>query len=131
MPNQYQLLTGKLLKAHDTLRLNPMLEIGAYHRLHIHIAGAGHTIPDLSIRILLGTKIGDTILHSDSTVWFEDTVWEREFTHTTANEYQGQGVVMSVPVISPLLYEITLQNKGAQDLQQLYVNVMGQTLGYH
>jgi hypothetical protein len=67
-------------------------------------------------------------LLADSTVWFEDSVSERELTHITPNHYNGTGFVMSVPVVAPHLQDVILHNVGNNDLDSLYVTVMAQEI---
>jgi hypothetical protein len=76
--------------------------------------------------VLFGTPVTGAILLADSTVWFEDTRWEREFTHQVPSGYGRTGLVMSVPVVAPMLYDVILTNTGAADMPQVYVTVFAQ-----
>lgn len=93
-------------------RLLPSLDVSKWDRLHFHIGAVSRTVPGLNVRILFGTPMSGGILLADSTVWFEETVSEREFSHQTPASYGGTGFVMSVPVVAPLLYDVILTNKG-------------------
>jgi hypothetical protein len=107
-------------------RLLPSLDVSKWDRLHFHIGAVSRTVPGLNVRILFGTPISGGILLADSTVWFEETVSEREFSHQTPASYGGTGFVMSVPVVAPLLYDVILTNKGNKELKAISVAVMAQ-----
>ena len=109
MAFQKVLLEGKPIAAGAEKRLLPALNVGRWDRLHFHISGGTRTIAGLSVKVLFGTPIDGKVLLTDSTVWFEESVSEREFSHTTPNNYNGTGFVMSVPVVAPLLYDVILK----------------------
>ncbi|MGH9252762.1 MAG: hypothetical protein ACRD0W_25080, partial [Acidimicrobiales bacterium] len=83
---------------------------------------------DLSIRVLFGTSVPGAILLADSTVWFEDTVWEREFSHDVPANYGSTGLVLSVPVVAPMLYDVILTNNGQTDKPTVYVALLAQEI---
>ena len=94
-------------------RLLPGLNVGKWDRLHFHIGADARSVAGLSVRILFGTPLAGShcgALLADSTVWYEDTVSEREFSHSVPTTYNGTGFVMSVPVVAPLLYDVILKN---------------------
>ena len=122
------LLDGEPLAAGGEKRILPGLDVRRYDRLHFHVSGGSGNIADLNVRVLFGTPVQDKVLLADSTVWFEDTVWEREFSHTTPSGYNGTGIVLSVPVVSPQLYDVILQNLSAQAKAEVYVTVMAQEI---
>lgn len=122
------LLKAEALPAGSEKRILPNLKVERHDRLHFHISNGVKGLKDLNIRILFGTPVGSKILLADSTVWFEDTVSEREFSYQLPATYGGTGIVMSVPVIAPLLYDVILRNTGSTDLSDLHVSVMGQEI---
>lgn len=122
------LLEGESIAAGEEKRLLPSLDVSNWDRLHFHISGGTRGISELSVRILFGTPVGSKILLTDSTVWFEDVTWEREFSHTTPSSYGGTGFVMSVPVVAPLLYDVILRNLGGSEKPEVYVTVMAQEI---
>jgi hypothetical protein len=128
MAIQQVLLNGASLAAGAEKRLLPSLNVAATDRLHFHISGGVRAVPGLNVKILFGTPVNGKILLTDSTVWFEETVSEREFVFTTPNTFNRTGFVISVPVIAPLLYDVILRNVGAAAIPELYVTVLGQDL---
>jgi len=128
MAFQQTLLENTRINPGEEKRLLPGLAVADYDRLHFHISGRGHVIPNLSVRILFGTPVGPVTLLADSTVWFEDTVSEREFSFTTSANYGHTGLVMSVPVVAPLLYDVILRNVGTAAVPSAYVTVMAQEI---
>lgn len=128
MALQEVLLEGEPLAAGEEKRLLPSLDVSRWDRLHFHISGGTRGVAGLSVRILFGTPVDGKVLLTDSTVWFEDTVWEREFSHTTPSTYNGTGFVVSVPVIAPLLYDIILKNLSEDEKPEVYVTVMAQEI---
>lgn len=123
---QQVLLDGQPVAAGQELRLLPGLDIAVHQRLHFHVSGGIGGIENLSIRVLFGTPTPGVILLADSTVWFEETIWEREFVHQVPSGYGRTGLVMSVPVVAPLLYDVILSNAGPADLPEIYVAVFAQ-----
>jgi hypothetical protein len=103
--------------------------VSKWDRLHVHVGADARSVAGLNLRILFATPLkgltSGAIL-ADSTVWYEDTVSEREFSHATPTTYGGRGFVMSVPVVAPQLYDVILRNDGSQELTTLYVTVMAQ-----
>ncbi len=83
---------------------------------------------NLRVRVLFGTTVGNKILLADSTIWFEDSVNEREFSFATSSPYNGTGFIMSVPVVAPLLYDVILTNTGTEDHPEIYVTVFAQEI---
>ncbi len=128
MAFQKVLLKGESLAAGQQKRLLPSLNVSQWDRLHFHISGGVRGVDGLSVRILFGTPLDDKILLADSTVWYEDTVSEREFSHTTPSTYNGTGFVMSVPVVAPLLYDVILRNLSDAEKPEVYVTVMAQEI---
>lgn len=125
------LLENEALPAGQEKRLLPHLDVSRWDRLHIHISNGNRSVAGLKVRILFGTPMPESPcgeLLADSTVWFEDTVSEREFTHITHDTYNGTGFVMSVPVVAPNLFDVILTNVGDKTLDTLYVTVMAQEI---
>ena len=129
MQLQKVLLENARIEVGEEKRLLPGLDVSAYDRLHFHISGGSRTIPNLSVRILFGTPVESSqiTLLSDSTVWFEDTVSERDFSFTTSAR-AGTGFIMSVPVVAPLLYDVILENRARSPIETAYVTVMSQDI---
>ncbi len=112
-------------------RLFPNLDVSKWDRLHFHIGADGRTVAGLSVRVLFGTPLTGThcgALLADSTIWYEDTVSEREFSHVHPAGSGDTGFVMSVPVVAPLLYDVILRNTGTQPLQTISVAIMAQEI---
>ncbi len=122
------LLSNETIPAGETKRLLPGIDVSKWDRLHFHVGARARGIPDLSVRILFGTPIESGVLLADSTIWYEDTVSEREFSYATSSNCGGTGFVMSVPVITPYLYDVILRNTGAKDLKNIFVAVMAQEI---
>jgi hypothetical protein len=125
------LLKDKVIAAGAEERLLPNLDVGKWDRLHLHIAANARSVAGLSVRVLFGTPMVGThcgALLADSTIWFEETVSEREFSHTAPLNYNGTGFVMSVPVVAPLLYDVILKNTSNKNLEAIYVTVMAQEI---
>ena len=125
---QKVLLKGESLAAGEEKRLLPGLDVSKWDRLHFHISGGSRSIAELSARVLFGTPVDGKILLTDSTVWFEDVTWEREFSHTTPSTYNGTGFVMSVPVVAPRLYDVILRNLSESEKPEVYVTGMAQEI---
>ncbi|MCX6555853.1 MAG: hypothetical protein NTW95_00230 [Candidatus Aminicenantes bacterium] len=123
------LLQNATIPAHSEKRLMPGLDVKKYDRLHIHVGRDAMSVGGLSVRVLFITPI--TGLHcggilADSTVWFEETVNEREFIWTGA---QGRtGFIVSVPVVAPVLFDVILTNTTDQPLTTVYVTLMAQEI---
>jgi hypothetical protein len=126
MALQEVLLDGQPVNAGQERRLLPGLDVAVHRRLHLHVSGGIQGVDNLSIRVLFGTPISGVTLLADSTVWFEETTWEREFVHQVPSSYNRTGLVMSVPVVAPMLYDVILENTGPVDLPQIYVTVFAQ-----
>jgi hypothetical protein len=125
------LLKDFRLAAGQEKRLLPHLDVSRWDRLHFHFSNGNRAVDGLQARILFGTPMPGSpcgALLADSTVWFEETVTEREFIHTTPTNYNRTGFVMSVPVVAPELYDVILRNVGTADLESLYVTVMAQEI---
>ncbi len=125
------LLKNESIPAGAEKRLLPSLDVSNWDRLHLHIAADARSVAGLQVRVLFGTPMSGThcgALLADSTIWYEETVSEREFSHTVPGNYNGTGFVMSVPVIAPLLYDVILRNTGTQNLETIYVTVMAQEI---
>lgn len=128
MALQKVLLDSETIEANGEKRILPSLDVSRWDRLHFHISGGSRSVADLSVRILFGTPVEDKVLLADSTVWFEDTKWEREFSHTTSGTYGGTGFVMSVPVVAPQLYDVILRNVGEEEKSEIYVTLLAQEI---
>lgn len=109
-------------------RLLPNLDVSKWDRLHFHIGAKGVSVAGLNVRILFGTPLAGWVLLADSTIWYEETVSEREFSHLVPTNYGGTGFVMSVPVVAPLLYDVILRNEGKTELKTITVAVMAQEI---
>lgn len=125
---QKVLLDGEPLSAGAEKRLLPGIDVSRWDRLHFHVSGGTRSVAGLEVRVLFGTPVNGKILLTDSTVWFEESVSEREFSHTTPTTYGGTGFVMSVPVVAPLLYDVILRNVGGSDKPEVWVSVMAQEI---
>ena len=128
MAFQQVLLDGQSIGAGEVKRLLPDLDVSKWDRLHFHISGGIHGIRDTSVTILFGTPVDGKVLLADSTVWYEESVSEREFSHTTPNTYIGTGFIMSVPVVAPTIFDVIVKNVGEQALKSVYVTVMAQEI---
>lgn len=128
MALQQVLLDGQPIAAGQERRLLPGLDVSAFDRLHLHLSGGARAIDDLSIRVLFGTSVPGAVLLADSTVWFEDTVWERDFSHDVPANYGRTGLVLSVPVVAPMLYDVILTNNGQTDKPTVYVALLAQEI---
>ena len=125
------LLQNATIPPGGEVRVLPNLDVRAYDRLHIHIGRDARSVAGVSARVLFATPMPG--LHcgailADSTVWFEETVTDREFSWTAPLSYGETGFVMSVPVVAPLLYDVILRNTGSQALDTMYVTVMAQEI---
>jgi hypothetical protein len=128
---QKVLLKKEHLAVGEEKRLHPKLDVGHWDRLHFMIASDAKSVAGVKARVLFGWPMPNThcgSLLADSTVWFEDTVWEREFCYTIPTNYGGTGFAMSVPVIAPQLYDVILMNTGNKPVEDLYVTVMAQEI---
>ena len=128
MAFQQVLLDGQSIGVGEVKRLLPDLDVSKWDRLHFHISGGTQGIRDTSVRILFGTPVDGKVLLADSTVWYEESVSEREFSHTTPNTYIGTGFTMSVPVGAPTIFDVIVKNVGEQALKSVYVTVMAQEI---
>ncbi|MBZ5534487.1 MAG: hypothetical protein LAO31_00915 [Acidobacteriia bacterium] len=125
------LLQNAAIPAGGEHRVLPNLDVKKYDRLHIHIGRDAKALAGLSVKVLFSTPLPG--LHcgailADSTVWFEETVSEREFIWTAPLNFNGTGFIMSVPVVAPVLYDVILKNTGPQALDAIYVTVMAQEI---
>ena len=128
MPLQQVLLNGEAIAAGAEKRLFPGLDVSRYDRLHFHISGGTRSVSELSVRILFGTPVDGKVLLADSTIWFEDTLAEREFSYAPPSTYNGTGFVMSVPVIAPQLFDVILRNGSDTQKPEVFVTVMAQEI---
>lgn len=122
---------NEALPAGQERRLLPHLNVRQWNRLHFHISNDNRSVAGLKVRILFGTPMLDSPcgeLLADSTLWFEDTASEREFSHITPDTYNGTGFEMSVPVVAPELVDVILTNVSDKTLESLYVTVMAQEI---
>lgn len=125
------LLENEPLPPGQEKRLLPHIDVSKFDRLHFHISNGNRAVAGIKARVLFGTPMPTSPcgeLLADSTVWFEDTVSERDLAFTTPQDYNGTGFVMSVPVVAPNLFDVILTNVGDQSLDSLYVTVMGQEI---
>lgn len=119
------------IPANGEFRAKPNLDVKMYDRLHIHIGRDAKAVNGLSVKVLFGTPhpgLHCGAILADSTVWFEETVSDRSFTWTAPPNYPSTGIVLSVPVVAPLLYDIILKNTGPQPLDTVYLTLMGQEI---
>ena len=112
-------------------RVLPRLDVKNYDRLHIHVGRNAKSVAGLSVRVLFGTPVSG--LHcgailADSTVWFEETVSEREFAWTAPKSYNRTGFVVSVPVVAPTLYDVIITNTSTQPIDEIYVTLLAQEI---
>lgn len=115
-----EILPGK------TIRLLPKMEVEKFHRLHLHVSNTKNDIRNLSVRVIFGTPVPSKVLTCDHSVWFENSA-DGEQLQFTATEQRGKtGIVLSVPVIAPLLYDIVLENIGDDILDDVFVTLMAQ-----
>ncbi len=128
MAFQKVLLKGESIAAGAEKRLLPGIDVSKWDRIHFHISAGVRAISGVKVRVLFGTPVNGKVLLADSTVWYEDTVWEREFSYTTPNTYGGTGFIMSVPVVAPQLFDVILRNVGDKELQSVYVTMMAQEI---
>ncbi len=126
------LLTNGSIPPGGQQRLLPNLDVKAYDRLHIHVGRDAKAVDGLSVRVLFSTPLPGGLhcgaILADSTVWFEETVSEREFIWKAPIPYGHTGFVVSVPVVAPVLYDIILTNTGTVQLDSLYVTLMAQEI---
>lgn len=122
------LLQGFNLAAGAEKRTLPNLAVDRHDRLHFHISNGTGAIPNVKVRILFGTRVGSKTLLSDSTVWFETGVNETNFEFTTPANFGGTGFILSVPVVTPLLFDVIVQNRGTSALNDLHVTVFAQEI---
>ncbi len=125
------LLSNATIPAGGENRILPGLDVKKYDRIHIHIGRDAKAVDGLSVRVLFSTPLPG--LHcgailADSTVWFEETVSERQFTWTAPTNYGHTGFVVSVPVVAPVLYDVILRNTSSQALDNIYVTLMAQEI---
>ena len=112
-------------------RLRPNLDVSRWDRLHFHIGADAKSVAGLNVRIIFGTPLAGThcgALLADSTIWYEESVSERQFAHQESINSGGTGFVMSVPVVAPLLYDVILKNNGSAELNTITVAVMAQEI---
>jgi hypothetical protein len=125
------LVTNATIPAGAEKRLAPGLDVSKWDRLHFHIGADAVGVAGISVKILFGTPLPGShcgALLADSTVWFEETVSEREFVYTTPTSFTRTGFVISVPVVAPLLYDVILKNTGTKELKTIYVALMAQDI---
>jgi hypothetical protein len=127
MALQNVLLDGQPITAGQEVRLLPGLDVSTYDRLHLHISAGGSAVDELHVRVLFGTPLPTVTLLADSTVWFEDTATEREFSHQAPTTGRT-GFVMSVPVVAPMLYDVILTNNSGADKPTVYVALLAQDI---
>lgn len=128
MPFKKLLMENETIAAGAERRLLPGLDVSRWDRLHFHIGARARGIGGLSVRILFATAVEHGAILADSTIWYEDTTEEREFSHKVAGTYSGTGFAMSVPVIAPILYDVILKNEGSADLTDLSVGLLAQEI---
>jgi hypothetical protein len=126
------LLKDATIPAGGERRLLPNLDVKKFDRLHIHVGRDAKGVAGLSVRILFSTPLPGGLhcgaILADSTVWFEETVSEREFLWTAPLNYGHTGFVVSVPVVAPVLYDVILRNTSSQPLDDIYVTLMAQEI---
>ena len=125
------LLQDATIPAGGEKRILPNLDVKKYDRLHLHIGRDAMSVAGLSVRVLFSTPLPGlhcSAILADSTVWFEETVSEREFIWTAPLSYNRTGFIVSVPVVAPMLFDVILTNTGTAALDKLYVTVMAQEI---
>ena len=126
------LLQNATIPAGGEHRVLPNLDVRQYDRLHIHVGRDAKSVAGLSVRVLFSTPLPGGLhcgaILADSTVWFEETVSEREFAWTAPLNYNRTGFIISVPVVAPMLYDVILRNTATQALDSIYVTVMAQEI---
>ena len=122
------LLANATIPAGAEHRILPNLDVRKYDRIHLHIGRKAKGVAGLSVRVLFATPVASGALLADSTVWFEETVSEREFSWSAPLNYNGTGFIMSVPVVAPNLYDVILKNNGPQALDDVHVTLMAQEI---
>jgi hypothetical protein len=126
------LLQNATIPAGGEHRVLPNLDVRKYDRLHIHIGRDAKAVDGLSVTVLFSTPLPAGLhcgaILAASTVWFEETVSEREFIWTAPLNYGRTGFILSVPVVAPVLYDVILRNTGPQALDTIYVTVMAQEI---
>ena len=127
MALQELLLDGQPMAAGEERRLLPGLDVSAFDRIHLHVSAGVRAVDELHVRVLFGTPVPGAILLADSTVWFEDTVSEREFSHQ-APTTGTTGFVISVPVVAPTLFDVILTNNSAADKPTVFVALLAQDI---
>ncbi len=106
------------------IRLLPKMEVEEFHRLHLHVSNIKNDIRNLSVRVVFGTPVPSKVLTCDHSVWFERNADGEQLQFTATEERGKTGMVLSVPVIAPLLYDIVLENLGDDILDQVFVTLM-------
>jgi hypothetical protein len=125
------LLQDATIAGHAEQRLMPNLDVKKYDRLHLHVGRDAKGVAGLAIKVLFGSPLQGLhcgALLADSTVWFEETVSEREFVWTAPTNYNRTGFVVSVPVVAPVLYDVILTNTTAQPLDTVSVTLLAQEI---
>ena len=116
-----EILPGKIL------RLLPKMEVEKFQRLHLRVSNTKNDIRNLLVRVVFGTPVPNKVLTCDHSVWFEHSP-EGESLQFIATEQKGKtGIVLSVPVIAPLLYDVVLENLGEDILDEVFVTLMAQS----
>lgn len=128
MAFQKVLLKGEPLPSGMEKRLLPVLDVGRWDRIHLHVSGGSHAIGGLHVRILFGTPVEERILLADHTVWLEGAPIESDFSHSVSPSYNRTGFIMTVPVVAPMLYDVILRNHGAGDLPEVFVTLLAQEI---
>jgi hypothetical protein len=125
------LLQNATIAGNGEQRLLPNLDVKKYDRLHIHIGRDAKGVAGLAVKVLFGSPLAGLhcgALLADSTVWFEETVSEREFVWTAPASYSRTGFVVSVPVVAPVLYDVILTNTTPQPLDTVSVTLLAQEI---
>jgi hypothetical protein len=124
-PMMKVLLQDGSVAAGQEMRLLPELNVGDHAWLHIHIGRSGKAVSNLAVRVLFGPLVPAGAGESAGP---RDTDNEREFLFRTPANYNQTGLIVSVPVIAPLLSEIVLTNNGSQTVDELYIALLAQEL---
>jgi len=125
------LLSSYKLEVGEEKRLFPGLDVSKWDRLHFHVGTDAVGMVGLAIRIIFGTPMAGThcgALLADTVVWCEGQKVITEFSYEVPTSYDRTGLVITVPVVAPQLYDVILENKGTTPIDSLFVSLMSQEI---
>ncbi|MDT0353960.1 hypothetical protein [Pseudonocardia charpentierae] len=131
MALQQLLLDGRPVAAGEERRLLPMIDLSAYAQLHFHISDRIQPIGGIAVRVVFGTPAPGTILLADSVAPIAQTSTPRAREYEVPAECDSTGIIISVPVVAPMLYDVVLTNRSPTARSQLYVAVFAHTAPRH